>query len=684
MSVRVFSSGRITLDEGTLDTFRTNGLLAGAVSFVATFKRSGSTGDGTQYIFSLNANGSVRCGLSYTSGSVMQFEIGGTARTFTGLTLTNDTNYTSVVRKANGTATPQMNLLNHTTGTWSGWTNATGTLDNDTEVLDEMQIGNRPNDFPINGKITGIAAFAYLVSDVIGVSFGVGVQYWANAQPVGMWLLTQSTVSAVNDVSIGGTANQTASTGTSVDNDNPSNFNLTFETGAPTLLDYASSAYASGSPRVTDDLDWMANGDRIISLCATEDNGVLQGTPSATGLTLAALSGTPTNTASSCKAYGWSATASGDGNSTLSSTQSGNSGSAGLSAWAFKDSASLGTAVVAVSTALVNSVTVEDNSSVVMVLADWNAAVASAPVLTPAGGILRVNTNVNGAATFLVAEWHAQTAGTRNYGVSSGWSGTGTVSKIATEVKGTASGTTEVSSDLDLRWVSRGQVTSDLDLRWRSSIIVTSDHDLRWATKTIITSDHDLRWRVANIVTSDLDVRWRSFSRVLSDFDARWVVLGRVTLDHDLRWLSRSQVTADHDFRWRSVIMVNSDHDFRWVVDSTVLVVNSDLDLRWRVSQRVNSDLSLPWLVRERVQSDHDLRWRMWSVVTSDHDLRWLVFNAVVSSLDLRWVVRAQVNSDLTVRWIVLSLVVPTPDAIVSLAVPVVTVDLTTPYVEVP
>lgn len=214
---------------------------------------------------------------------------------------------------------------------------------------------------------------------------------------------------------------------------------------APTLLDFGESNWTDTSlTETTADIDWSAAGDFVIVLGATEDNAQTIGTPTATGLTFAAMSGTPTNSSNSCKAYAWSATAAGNNNSTVTATGAGGTATRGISAWAFTGSAALGSPVVAVSAALTVSVGVQQDSTVIMVLADWNAAVASAPVTTPAGGTVVRNTNVNGAATYVLVEWTNQAAGTRSYGIGSGWTGTGTVSKIAVEVQGTASAGVEL------------------------------------------------------------------------------------------------------------------------------------------------------------------------------------------------------------------------------------------------
>lgn len=209
---------------------------------------------------------------------------------------------------------------------------------------------------------------------------------------------------------------------------------------APTLLDYAESTYSgTGSPDTTDDLDWSGAGDRIVVLGITEDNGITFTTnpPTISGVTLSTLSGLPTNSTNSCKGYGWSGTASGNSNSTVSAALSGNS-AAGLSAWAFSGSDGVVVPTPVVSAALTMSISVSQDSSIVMILGDWNATTDVTVDPDPNGGLVREATSVSGRASFYVVEWHNQAAGTRNYGLQN-WTGTGTITKAAVEVQGTAS-----------------------------------------------------------------------------------------------------------------------------------------------------------------------------------------------------------------------------------------------------
>jgi hypothetical protein len=205
---------------------------------------------------------------------------------------------------------------------------------------------------------------------------------------------------------------------------------------APTLLDYAQSNFTDvvATVETTADLDWAASGDRILALGMTEDNGVAMATPTGTGITLAALSGVPTNVGSRCKGYGWSATASGNGNTVLTSTN-GASGARGVASWAFSGSDGFGTPVTDTGAGITVSVTVaQADSTVCMILGDWNATTDVAVTTTPAGGTVR-QINATAVATFAVVEWTNQAVGTRSYGLAS-WTGTGNVTKVAVEVLG--------------------------------------------------------------------------------------------------------------------------------------------------------------------------------------------------------------------------------------------------------
>lgn len=202
------------------------------------------------------------------------------------------------------------------------------------------------------------------------------------------------------------------------------------------LIDYKGSTFTgtASSEATSAALAWNANGNRIVVLGATEDNGETINTPTATGLTFSALSGLPTTTGSSCKGYGWSATASGSGSSVISATTSIGIG-AGIAAWSFESTDGVGTPVVNVGTGLTVSVTVPEGATVLMILADWNATTDTTVTASPSGANIREAANVSGRATFLALEWPNQAAGTRTYGVTN-WTGTGTVTKVAVCVLG--------------------------------------------------------------------------------------------------------------------------------------------------------------------------------------------------------------------------------------------------------
>lgn len=256
MTVRAFvvdTGPRITCDEGTLDTFRTGGILNGAWTAVCVFKRTGATSDGTQFMFSASSAGSLRFGLSYSSGSALQVTVGGLSRTFgASFTISNNTWYVFAVRLTADGATPQAKLWNAGTGSVvADWTNGSGTLDFDTNAWDQIQIGNRVNDFPLAGKQGGIALYSSALDNTTGDTLGTGLQEWLDASPVGAWFLQQASTSdpVLDEV---GDADQTAINATSVDTgDDPAAFDLTLGGGTDDTATPAATATTISIPAAT-------------------------------------------------------------------------------------------------------------------------------------------------------------------------------------------------------------------------------------------------------------------------------------------------------------------------------------------------------------------------------------------------------------------------------------------------
>lgn len=211
---------------------------------------------------------------------------------------------------------------------------------------------------------------------------------------------------------------------------------------APTLTSFAesSSTDGTGSSEATGTLNWNA-GDFVVAVGITEDNAVSFGTPTATGLTLAAVPSTPTNTGSSCKGYAWTATAAGSGSSAITATVNANKGEY-LAAWAFGGSDGLGGTGINVSTAkTVNVIRAQANSFVVGAMGDWSATNDLAVTSVPAGATTREAGGIPTTIyTVFCFEWGDQgAAGTTAYGLTDSTS-TGTFTKVMLEIKGSAGG----------------------------------------------------------------------------------------------------------------------------------------------------------------------------------------------------------------------------------------------------
>lgn len=250
MTVRVFSNSTITIDEGILDAIPN-----GAWTFAAIFKRSGSTTDGTQFLLSLHSSvgSNQRLAFSYNSSSALQVTLGGITRTFgASFTISNDTWYCWVVRKADGdSVTPTANLYNYTTASWAGWTNGSGTLDDNADTIVEGYFGNAPGGFPLNGKIALMGMWSTTLSDTNGETLESAAANWDSLNPDALWPFTQaSTSDPVLDFT-GNGADQTAISGTSVDTtDNASGYDPTL--GGTTISPSGiASAEAFGTAVIT-------------------------------------------------------------------------------------------------------------------------------------------------------------------------------------------------------------------------------------------------------------------------------------------------------------------------------------------------------------------------------------------------------------------------------------------------
>jgi len=209
---------------------------------------------------------------------------------------------------------------------------------------------------------------------------------------------------------------------------------------APSVEDYQQSNWTdtTGSSEVTGTLTWQA-GDLIIVVGATAEGPATLGTPTATGLTFSLVQETNAGASNQdVRTYLWSATAAGSGSSAVTSTIGGGTNTRGISAFVYRGSDGLGNnSTINNSSAKVISLTrSEDNSSVVVILADWNAVDDTTVSPSPGGGTQRVAQNVSGATTSFIFNWGDQgTAGTTSYGITD-HTGTVDMGGIVVEVLG--------------------------------------------------------------------------------------------------------------------------------------------------------------------------------------------------------------------------------------------------------
>lgn len=215
----------------------------------------------------------------------------------------------------------------------------------------------------------------------------------------------------------------------------------------PTLVAYGQSNWSdtttTGSVETTTSFTWVS-GDVFHVVGATEDNSVTLATPTTTGGNLTFASVTNLGTTNTTNVYYWRGTATGSGSGTIKSTQGGAAGTKGLgiSGFQYRDTSGQGTPVTATgSAALTLSVTLaHDNSHVVFVGADWNAAGDVVVNPTPSlNGTQRVAVDISTQVDFFLDSWGDQgTAATTSYGITN-HTGTVKMTMLAVEIFGVTS-----------------------------------------------------------------------------------------------------------------------------------------------------------------------------------------------------------------------------------------------------
>lgn len=194
----------------------------------------------------------------------------------------------------------------------------------------------------------------------------------------------------------------------------------------------------------------VQTGDRLIILGATEDNAVTVTITNAGGQTWTAITGSPSNVASHCKVYGWTATSVTTGSITIELTRGAGGVAAGFEVYAFRDSDGFDNVTVTSGSSddpSFSLTTTQANSAIAYIRADWNASDTGAGGATPAtyrtasAGAFSERSFYRNSARYTTANGYHADAGTAA-AKTLGHTTTGTVTEAwvvaAVGVKGTA------------------------------------------------------------------------------------------------------------------------------------------------------------------------------------------------------------------------------------------------------
>jgi hypothetical protein len=260
----------------------------------------------------------------------------------------------------------------------------------------------------------------------------------------------------------------------------------------PTLVADYQSTWDAGTGQ-KDVSTTVGNGDILVVAAAVEDTSFTLATTGAGGLTYTLRQ--QVTTASNCGVYGWTAPSTSAQTFTQTITKSGGTADYGYDTFRFSGSDGVGASAKtnASGAPSLSITTTQDNSAIVVIVADWNAVSGSSrtwrtvngitPVATPGNGYER-NYFLDGSAytTYLAYYPDAGTAGAKTVGLSAPSGQKYAI--IAIEIKGTAGGSDVTGSDapsgmregISAETVTSNVVTSDssLGVRLGSSAVTSS------------------------------------------------------------------------------------------------------------------------------------------------------------------------------------------------------------------
>jgi hypothetical protein len=118
------------------------------------------------------------------------------------------------------------------------------------------------------------------------------------------------------------------------------------------------------------------------------------------------------------------------------------------------------------------------------------------------------------------------------------------------EILHSASPTTPVSQQFDLRWSVAQLASRQYDLRWSVSQLVGQQYDLRWSVSQTVSRQFELDWSVAQRINAQYELQWQVAQTVARQFDFRWSVYSLVANQFDLRWTVIGRVKAQFSLKW--------------------------------------------------------------------------------------------------------------------------------------
>ncbi|MBW2178772.1 MAG: hypothetical protein JRG81_00125 [Deltaproteobacteria bacterium] len=211
-----------------------------------------------------------------------------------------------------------------------------------------------------------------------------------------------------------------------------------------------------------------------------------------------------------------------------------------------------------------------------------------------------------------------------------------------------ASGTTKVTSDLELVYDGYSRITSDSESLFDVYNKLASDVELVFDVYNKITSDVELVYDQSGRTTSDSESVFDIFNKINSDIETVYDVRNKISSDAEAVFDIFNKVSSDLELVYDTWGWVISDIEAVFDIFS---VARSDVEMVFDIINTVRADSIIVYDQRESVSSDMEAVYDQAGQVSSDSELVYDVKNIISSDIEGVFDVLNSIYADITLKY---------------------------------